>query len=95
MKYLTFALGCNFGVRGQGLEKFLPFPHCLPVPSARNVAASAFGKIVISYNEDLSERDYCLYEVAFFNVAVPVPSRQFAFSVHNCIYLFCSVVLNT
>lgn len=55
---------------------------------------SAFGKIVISYNEDLSERDYCLYEVAFFNVTVPVPSRQFTFSVHNYIYLFCSIVLN-
>lgn len=41
---------------------------------------------MISYNEDLSERDYCLYEVAFFNVTVPAPSRQFAFSGHNYIY---------
>lgn len=47
---------------------------------------SAFGKIVISYNEDLSERDYGLYEVAFFNVTVPAPSRQFAFSGHSYIY---------
>ncbi|KAI1241273.1 hypothetical protein IHE44_0009748 [Lamprotornis superbus] len=36
----------------------------LAEPVVKYVAISAFGKIVISYNEDLSERDYGLYEVS-------------------------------